>query len=69
MLREKLFSLLALRFSDTTEVWASVAVLEIERLEEEHKKVMKLDSEIKKIRKTAIKRIKKLRSKVLPPKL
>jgi len=68
MLRGKLFSLLALRIADTSEVWPSVVVLEIERLEEEkNRKVIKLDSEIKKIRKTALKRMKKLRSKVLHP--
>jgi hypothetical protein len=67
MLREKLFSLLTLRIGDTSEVWPSLAVLEIEGLEAEHKKVMKLDSEIKKIRRKAIKRVKKLRSKVPPP--
>jgi len=65
MLREKLFSFLALRISDPGEVWPSVVVLEIERLEEDKlKKVIKLDSEIKKIRKKAFKRMKKLRSKV-----
>jgi len=65
MLREKLFSFLALRISDPGEVWPSVVVLEIEKLEEDKlKKVIKLDSEIKKIRKKAFKRMKKLRSKV-----
>lgn len=65
MLRGGLFSLLALRIADTSEVWPSVVVLEIEKLEEaKNRKVIKLDSEIKKIRKTAIKRTKKLRSKV-----
>ena len=57
--------MLALRIADTSEVWPSVVVLEIEKLEEaKNRKVIKLDSEIKKIRKTAIKRTKKLRSKV-----
>jgi hypothetical protein len=50
-----------------SEVWPSLAVLEIEGLEAEHKKVMKLDSEIKKIRRKAIKRVKKLRLKVPSP--
>jgi DNA polymerase phi len=67
MLCEKLFSLLALRISDSSEVWPSLAVLEIEKLEKEHKKVIKLDSKIKKICKAGIKRMKKLRSNVPPP--
>jgi hypothetical protein len=64
MLREKLFSLLSLLISDLEEVWASVVVLEIEKLEDVHKKVVKLDSEIKKIRKSGIKLMKKLRNLV-----
>ena len=64
MLREKLFSLLSLLISDTTDVWASYAVLQIETLEENHKRVIKLDSEIKKMRKAGVKMMKKLRNKV-----
>jgi DNA polymerase phi len=64
LLREKLFAILSLMVSDSTEVWASYAVLQVERLEDDHKKVIKLDSEIKKIRKSGIKRMKKLRSMV-----
>lgn len=64
MLREKLFSLLSLLISDTTDVWASYAVLQIETLEENHKRVIKLDSEIKKMRKAGLKMMKKLRNKV-----
>lgn len=64
MLREKLFSLLSLLISDSTEVWASYTMLQIETLEEDHKRVVKLDSEIKKIRKTAFKMMKKLRAMV-----
>lgn len=64
MLRERLFSLLSLLISDTTDVWASYAVLQIEMLEEIHKKVVKLDSEIKKIRKAGLKMMKKLRKMV-----
>lgn len=67
LLREKLFSLLSLFISDSTEVWASYAVLQIGKLEEDHKKVIKLDSEIKKIRKTSLKIMKKLRSIVSQP--
>lgn len=65
MLREKLFSLLSVLISDPDEVWASVAVLQIEKLEEDSKKVVKLDSQIKKIRKSGIKLMKKLRALVL----
>jgi hypothetical protein len=64
MLRERLFSLLSLLIPDTTDVWASYAVLQIEILEESHKKVIKLDSEIKKIRKVGLKMMKKLRNMV-----
>jgi hypothetical protein len=64
-LRDKLFSLLSAIMSDPEEVWASVAVLEIEKLEDDHKKVVKLDSEIKKIRRSGIKLMKKLRTLVL----
>jgi len=55
---------LSLLISDTTDVWASYAVLQIEKLEENHKKVIKLDSEIKKIRKAGLKMMKKLRNMV-----
>jgi hypothetical protein len=65
MLREKLFSLLSILISDHEEVWASVAVLEIEKLENDHKKMVKLDSEIKKIRKSGVKLMKKLRILVI----
>jgi hypothetical protein len=65
MLREKLFSLLSLMISDSSEVWASVAVMQIAKLEDEKlKKVVKLDSAIKKIRKTGLKSMKKLRAMV-----
>jgi DNA polymerase phi len=64
MLREKLFSLLAILISDTKTVWASEAVLEIEKLEENNKRVVKLDSEIKKIRKQGLKTMKRLRATV-----
>ena len=64
MLRERLFSLLSLLIPDTTDVWASYVVLQIEILEENHKKVIKLDSEIKKIRKVGLKMMKKLRNMV-----
>jgi hypothetical protein len=67
ILREKLFSLLSFLDSDSTDVWASYAVLQIEKLEEDHKKVNKLDSEIKKIRKAGLKAMKKLRSTVFNP--
>ena len=65
-LREKLFSLLAMVISDTEEVWATRAVGVIEKLEDNPgvKKVVKLDSEIKKIRKMGLKTMKKLRSQV-----
>jgi DNA polymerase phi len=66
MLREKLFSLLSMLIADTTEVWSTYAVLRIETLEEDHKKTVKLDSEIKKIRKAGIKTMKKLQSMVCP---
>jgi hypothetical protein len=65
MLREKLFSLLSVLISDHDEVWASVAVLEIEKLENDHKRMVKLDSEIKKIRKSGTKLMKKLRILVI----
>jgi DNA polymerase phi len=67
MLREKLFSLLSVLISNPEEVWASVAVLQIEKLEADNKKVIKLDSEIKKIRKSGIKLMKKLRALVPTP--
>jgi len=68
MLREKLFSLLSLLISDSKDVWASFVVLYIESLEDQKmKKVIKLDSEIKKIRKQGIKMMKKLRSSVTVP--
>jgi hypothetical protein len=60
----KLLSLLLVLFSDLEEVWPSVAVLEIDKLEDVHKKVVKLDSEIKKIRKSEIKLMKKLHNLV-----
>jgi hypothetical protein len=64
MLREKLFSLLSILISDTNNVWASDAVLQIEKLEEDNKRVVKLDSEIKKIRKQGLKTMKRLRTTV-----
>jgi hypothetical protein len=64
MLREKLFSLLSILITDTRKVWSTYAVLQIEMLEKDHKKIVKLDSEIKKIRKAGIKIMKKLRSMV-----
>jgi hypothetical protein len=64
MLRERLFSLLSLLISDTSDVWGSYSVLQIEMLEENHKKVIKLDSEIKKIRKAGLKTMKRLRNMV-----
>jgi hypothetical protein len=65
MLREKLFSLLSVLIRDSTEVWSSNAILYIEKLEEnKRKKVIKLDSEIKKIRKYGLKTMRKLRLKV-----
>ena len=66
MLREKLFSLLSLLISDQTRIWSTFAVLQIEKLEQvDRKKVVKLDREIKKVRKAGLKTVKKLRSKVL----
>ena len=67
MLREKLFSLLSLLISDAMDVWPSYTVLQIEKLQESHKKVIKLDSEIKKIRKSGLKMMKKLRNMVFAP--
>ena len=65
MLREKLFSLLSILISDTKTVWASDAIQQIEKLEENNKRIVRLDSEIKKLRKSGLKTIKRLRSKVL----
>jgi DNA polymerase phi len=72
VLRERLFSLLANLISDKDEVWATRAVMMVEKMEDEGaKKVIKLDSEIKKIRKAGLKTMKKLRSQVtkttIPP--
>jgi hypothetical protein len=54
--------------SDREEIWATRAVVMVEKLEDEGaKKVVKLDSEIKRIRKTGLKTMKKLRSQVYPP--
>jgi hypothetical protein len=51
--------------SDREEIWATRAVVMVEKLEDEGaKKVVKLDSEIKRIRKTGLKTMKKLRSQV-----
>ena len=67
VLREKLFSLLAVLIGDKEEIWATRAVLMVDKLEDEGgKKVIKLDSEIKRIRKTGLKTMKKLRSQVFP---
>ena len=65
MLREKLFSLVAIMTSDSSEIWPAVAVLEIKGMEKEYKRVVKLDSEIKTIRKVALKTLKRLRSTVV----
>lgn len=65
MLREKLFSALSILIRDKSEVWPTVAVLKIESLEEDHKKDVKLDSQIKKIRKATIKSLKSLRKLVV----
>lgn len=64
MMRDKLFSLVSLMLSDSSEVWASVSVLQIATMEDSLTKVVRLDSEIKKIRKAGLKCMKKLRSKV-----
>jgi DNA-directed RNA polymerase alpha subunit len=64
MLRDKLFSALSILTNDTSEVWSTVAVLKIEELEDKNKKVVKLDSQIKKIRNLGIKSLKSLRKKV-----
>lgn len=55
--------------SDTEGVWATRAVAVIEKMEDEPgtKKVVKLDSEIKKIRKMGLKTMKKLRLQVPHP--
>jgi hypothetical protein len=54
--------------SDREEIWATRAVVMVEKLEDEGaKKVVKLDSEIKRIRKTGLKTMKKLRSQVYQP--
>jgi DNA polymerase phi len=69
MLRERLFSLLSIFNSRISNDYASFAVLEIEKLEQDNKKVVKLDSEIKKIRKSGLKVLKKLHKKVYHLKL
>jgi hypothetical protein len=66
MLREKLLSALSILLNDTSNVWPTTAVLEIDKLEESLKKVVKLDSQIKKIRKSGLKSMKSLRKKVAP---
>lgn len=65
MLREKLFSLVAIMTSDSSEIWPAIAVLEIKTMEKEYKRVVKLDSEIKTIRKAALKTLRRLRSTVV----
>ena len=55
MLREKLFSLLSLMTSDSLRSWSQFSVIAIARNEKSHDRVVKLDSQIKKLRKTAIK--------------
>lgn len=64
MLREKLFSALSILIADTSDVWPTIAVLKIESFEDDHKKVVKLDSQIKKIRKEGLKSMKALRKLV-----
>ena len=64
MLREKLFSALSILIADTSDVWPTIAVLKIESLEDDHKKVVKLDSQIKRIRKEGLKSMKALRKLV-----
>jgi len=62
VLRERLFSLLSILISDPKTVWPSYAVSEIENLDE--KLIVKLDSKIRKIRKSGLKMMKKLGSLV-----
>ena len=67
VLREKLFSLLANLIGDKDEVWPTTAVMMVEKVGDEGiKKIVKFDSEIKKIRKAGLKTMKKLRSQVMP---
>ena len=64
MIREKLFSLLALMTSDSLQLWSRYSVMEIVANEKTNDRVVKLDSQIKKIRKSALKRMNNLSSAV-----
>jgi DNA polymerase phi len=64
ILREKIFSILSILVSDSSEVWASKLVLLLEHLKDQHKRVVKLDSQIKKLQKAAVKNMKSVRKLV-----
>jgi len=64
MIREKLFSLLSLMTSDSLQLWSRYSVMEIAANEKTIDRVVKLDSHIKKIRKSALKRMNNLSSAV-----
>ena len=64
IIREKLFSLLALMNSDSLQLWSRYSVMEIVANEKTNVRVVKLDSQIKKIRKSALKRMNNLSSVV-----
>jgi hypothetical protein len=67
MIREKLFSLLSSMTSDSLQVWSRYSVIEIAANEKTNDRVVKLDSQIKKIRKSALKCMDHLSSAVRIP--
>jgi len=67
MIREKLFSLLSSMTSDSLRLWSRYSVMKIVANEKTNDRVVKLDSQIKKIRKDALKRMNNLSSAVRIP--
>ena len=66
IIREKFFTVLLVLMSDPHEVWATHAILDILKREDGGvKRIVKLDSEVKKIRKVGVKTLKSLRKMVI----
>jgi hypothetical protein len=68
VLREKIFSILAILVSDPLEVWASKLALLVEDLKDQQKRVVKLDGQIKKLQKRGVKNMKAVRKLVFSSK-
>jgi hypothetical protein len=60
MIREKLFSLLSSMTSDSLQSWGRYSVMAIAKSEKTLGRVVRLDSQIKKLRKSALKRMNSL---------